>query len=181
MPGQQWASSSGAWLITALVAGCGAHARGSFDGSIYREGDAIAFQVGHVPSSWHRVKVRGGSLAFRDAHNDASILVNARCTQSDNATPLVALTNQLVIGSTERTIANQVTIPFDGREALHTTMRAKWDGVPMSLDIYVAKKDGCTYDFVYSGSPASFESGSAAFEQFVHGFRTLAGSGVVPG
>jgi hypothetical protein len=174
---------AGAWLMFLAVAtGCGGvGTRGSFDGSIYREGDAIAFQVGPVPSSWRRITVTGGALAFRDAKNHATILVNARCTRAESDTPLVALTNQLVAGSTERTVKSQVIMPFDGREALHTTMSAKWDGVPMALDIYVAKKNGCIYDFVYSGAASSFDTGIAAFEKFVRGFRTLAGSGVVPG
>ena len=174
---------AGAWLVSlAAATGCGsASARGSFNGSIYREGDAIAFQVGPVPASWRRVTVTGGALAFRDANYNASILVNARCLRAEGDTPLVALTNQLVAGSTERTMASQVIVPFDGREALHTRMTAKWDGVPMALDIYVAKKNGCIYDFVYSGEASSFEAGISAFEQFVRGFRTLPGSGVVPG
>jgi hypothetical protein len=121
----------------------------------------------------------GGTLAFRDDDNDASILVNARCSKADDATPLVALTNQLVIGSTERTIVSQVTESFDGREVLHTRMLAKWDGVPMALNIFVAKKDGCTYDFVFAGALSKSEAGAVAFEKFVRGFRTLTGSGRV--
>ena len=78
-----------------------------------------------------------------------------------------------------REIASQEAEPFDGREILHTKMRAKWDGVPMSLDIYVMKKDGCVYDFVYMGDPKGFDDGAKDFETFVHGFRTLPGSGTV--
>jgi hypothetical protein len=107
--------------------------------------------------------------------------VNARCHRPDEATPLLALTNHLLIGSTAREIASQELEPFDGREALHTRMRAKWDGVLIALDLYVAKKDGCTYDFVYSGDPGGFEAGSHEFEGFVGGFRTLPGSGTVSG
>lgn len=119
------------------------------------------------------------SLAFRDDVHDASALVNARCKKPDDDTPLVALTNHLLMGSTERAVESQTTEPFDGREALHTRVRAKWDGVPMVHDIYVLKKDGCVYDFVYTGAPGRAEQGIFAFERFVRGFRTLPGSGVV--
>ena len=37
---------------------------------------------------------------------------------------------------------------MDGREAMHTVMSAKLDGVPKMFDAYVLKKDGCVYDFV---------------------------------
>jgi len=174
------AHATRAALVLALTASCGGAAGPSFDGAAYRNGP-VAFRVGEAPSSWRRVDVTDASLAYRDDAHAASILVNGRCHKPDDGTPLVALTNHLVIGSTMREVVLQETEPFDGREALHTRMRAKWDGVPMALDIYVMKKDGCVYDFVYMGAPGSFEAGSAEFERFVHGFKTLPGSGVIAG
>jgi hypothetical protein len=55
---------------------------------------------------------------------------------------------------------------------MHTVLDAKLDGVRMSYDIYVLKKDQCVYDFVYVAEPSRFEQGAPAFEQFVSGFRT---------
>ncbi|HEY8075618.1 MAG TPA: hypothetical protein VIF62_15945, partial [Labilithrix sp.] len=129
--------------------------------------------------SWRRIDATDAALAFRDEPHDATILVNARCRKPDDDTPLVALTNHLLMGSTEREFVTQATEPFDGREALHTHVKAKWDGVPMELDIFVMKKDGCIYDFVYMAAPTGFAEGSTPFESVVKGFHTLAGSGVV--
>jgi hypothetical protein len=56
-------------------------------------------------------------------------------------------------------------------------MRAKLDGVVMSYDIYVLKKDGCVYDFVYVASPDRFGEGTSAFERFVGGIHTLPAGG----
>lgn len=165
-------------LLTLVTAGCGASNGPSFDGAVYRRGP-VAFQIGKVPSAWRSVDVTDASLAYRDDARGASILVNGRCHKPDDGTPLVALTNHLVIGSTMREITSQEAEPFDGREILHTKMKAKWDGVPMALDIYVMKKDGCVYDFVYMGDPKGFDDGTKDFEGFVHGFRTLPGSGTV--
>lgn len=166
-------------LATAALAACGGgKTRGSFDGNVYRNGP-IAFKLPDPPAGWRRVEVDDASLAFRDDAHAASVLLNARCLSADDRTPLVALTNHLLIGATEREYISQETEPFDGREALHTKLKAKWDGVPMLIDIYVLSKDGCVYDFVYFGSPGGFQSGAPAFESFVRGFRTLPGSGVV--
>jgi hypothetical protein len=176
------------WEVGTLVAVIGAVAvavpacgggkqHGSFEGNVYRHG-AIAFQLPDTPPRWRRVEVNEASLAFRDDDHAASVLLNARCLTADDRTPLVALTNHLLIGATEREYVSQATEPFDGREALHTKLKAKWDGVPMSIDIYVLSKDGCVYDFVYMAPPSTFESGAPAFESFVRGFRTLRGSGV---
>lgn len=165
-----------AFLASAPWTGCGGTGR-SFDGAVFRDGP-IAFAVAPAPSTWKRIQVTDAAIAFRDAAHDASVLVNARCKKPDDGTPLVALTNHLLMGSTEREVVTETVEPFDHREALHTTMRAKWDGVPMRLDIFVLKKDGCVYDFVYLAAPAAFEAGAADFESFVRSFRTLPGSGV---
>jgi hypothetical protein len=166
--------------FVAFAVACGASTARSFDGSTYRHGP-VAFQVAALPPTWRAVDVTDASLAYRDESHGASILVNARCTRPDEATPLVALTNHLLIGATAREVVGQEVEPFDGREALHTKLRAKWDGVPIAFDIYVMKKDGCIYDFVYMGDPSAFEVGAREFEGFVRGFRTLPGSGIIAG
>jgi hypothetical protein len=160
---------------------CGGGTRASFEANVYRKGP-VAFQLPEPPSGWRRVDVADASLAFRDDVHDASVLLNARCLAADDRTPLVALTNHLLIGSTEREFLSQATEPFDGREALHTKVKAKWDGVPMLFDAFVLSKDGCVYDFVYLAplaAPDGFEAGTPAFESFVRAFRTLRGSGLV--
>jgi hypothetical protein len=153
-----------------LALGCGASTAAQFDGTVYKKGP-VAFQVAPAPSSWRRIEVTEASLAFRDDLNRASVVVNARCLTADDRTPLVALTNHLLIGATEREFEIQKVEPFDGREALHTRLAAKWDGVPMKMDVWVLSKDGCVYDFVYLAPPD--------IERFVRGFRTLRGSGAV--
>lgn len=163
-------------LVLALVA-CGGPSA-SFDGTTYRNGP-VAFSIAPIPAGWSRLEVSDATLSYRDDANRASILINGRCRAADARTPLIALTNQLIIGTTEREYLTQTTEPFDGREALHTIVQAKWDGVPMKADVFVLSKDGCTYDFVYVGAPDRFDAGSPAFEAFVRGFRTAKGSGLV--
>lgn len=155
--------------LLGALAGCGGVGK-SFDGHVFHDGK-VAFRVGDVPSGWKRIDVTDASLAFRDDAHGASVLLNARCGQRDDDVPLVSLTGQLIMGTTERDYAKEETIPFDGREAHHALLKAKLDGVLMSYDIYVAKKDGCVYDFVYVSPPAD-ESGQSAFEHFVGDFHT---------
>ncbi len=180
--------ASPAWIIAAFAVvfgfasfGCGGgKSQGTFEGNVYRNGK-IAFQLPTMPPTWRRLDVNDASLAFRDDQHGASVLLNARCLTADDRTPLVALTNHLLIGATEREYVSQEVVPFDGREALHTKLKAKWDGVPMFIDVFVLSKDGCIYDFIYLGAEtgSGAEGGAAKFESFVRGFRTLRGSGVV--
>jgi hypothetical protein len=158
-------------LAATLTAGCG-HAR-SFDEGVLRK-DGLAVRIGPVPPSWRRIDVGGADLAFRDDERGGSALFNVRCGERGDDAPLAVLTNHLVMGTTEREFDAQDTVPFDGREALHTLLRAKLDGVPMQYDIYVMKKDGCLYDLVYVAPPGRFPDGAADFERFARGLRTEA-------
>ena len=168
--------------ISAAVLGSGALGCGggrSFDAGVFRQGEHIAFRVPEPPASWRRLEMAQASLAFRDDAAGASVLVNAQCKRADDDTPLAALTNHLLIGTTERQLESQTVAPFDGREALQPKVRAKLDGVPFAFDIFVLKKDGCIYDFVLVAPEESAEASRPTFEGWVRGFRTLPGAGVL--
>ncbi len=157
-------------LLLALAAACGHGA--SFEDSVYRKG-ALEVRVGPVPPAWRRVSIDGADLAFRDDARSGSALFNVRCGNRDDDAPLEALTAHLIMGTTDRVYDSQETVPFDRREAMHTLLRAKLDGVPMQYDIYVMKKDGCLYDLVYVAPPDRFAEGSADFERFAQGLQTV--------
>ncbi len=162
-------------LAAALTAAACAGSR-ELEGGVYREGP-IAFRVASIPDGWRRLDMHDAALAFRDDAHQASILINARCNPDDQGTPLASLTEHLIMGTTERDYRLEETIPFDAREARHTVLRAKLDGVLMAYDIFVMKKDGCVYDLVYVSPPDSFDSGAPAFDRFARNFHTLPGSG----
>lgn len=172
--------SIGAVLVALALAlvGCSGNGR-SFDGNVFREGTQIAFRVPEPPPTWRKVSVSHASLSFHDDVAGASILTNAQCKKADEDTPLGALTNHLLIGTTEREQTSQTVEPFDGREVMHTKVVAKLDGVPLAFDIFVLKKDGCIYDFVYVVPPDYAAVGQPPFEAWVRGFRTLPGSGAL--
>lgn len=156
--------------------GCASAPKEGFDGSVYRKGQ-VAFQVPPPPADWRPVVLKQAALSYRDAAHDASILVNARCGPLEQDTPLVALTTHLLIGTTERDVRAQEVEPLDGREALHTEVVAKLDGVALYFDVFVLKKDGCIYDFVYFAPTGRGPAGAAPFRALVRGFRTLPGAG----
>ncbi len=160
--------------VFATVVGCGGPQK-TFDNGVYRDG-RVSFRVAAPPASWQRVDVADASLAFRDDARSATILVNGRCGGRDDDTPLPALVNHLVMGTTERDFVKEDTVPFDAREARHAVLRAKLDGVLRAYDIFVLKKDGCVYDFVYVAPPERFAEAIAEFEGFVSGFHTLPGT-----
>jgi hypothetical protein len=157
-------------VLLASEAGC-AHGGASFEDGVFRKGDNVV-RVGPVPPAWRRIEVTGADLAFRDDERSGSALLLVRCGSRDDDAPLSVLTNHLIMGTTEREFDAQDIIPFDRREALHTLLRARLDGVPMQYDIYVMKKDGCVYDLVYVAPPDRFAEGATGFERFASGVTT---------
>jgi hypothetical protein len=149
--------------------GCGGP---SFNGNVYR-GEGVAFRVAEPPATWQRIEVSSGALAFRDEPNDATIAVNGRCGRDSDDVPLRSLTQHLFFQFTDREVEVQEVVPFDEREAMHTVMVAKLDGVPKKFDVWVLKKDGCVYDLLYIARPSTFETGVAPFRSFAKGFAGL--------
>jgi hypothetical protein len=143
----------GVLLVAAFAPACARDAWS--DGAFHKEGRTVT--LGTAPPSWQRIDVDGADLAFRDSSREGSALS--------------VLTEHLIMGTTERQFDAQDVIPFDGREAMHSLLRAKLDGVPMRYDIYVLKKDGCVYDLVYVAPPDRFPDGSSEFERFAGGLH----------
>jgi hypothetical protein len=171
MRGSPWS----AFLILAagaLASACGA----AFDGATYSAG-GVTFHVPPPPESWQRIEAEGASLAFRDAGADATVMLSGRCGKGEDDVPLASLTQHLFLQFTDREQASQDVVPFDGREAMHTVLSAKLDGVAKKFDVWVMKKDGCVYDMIFLAAPARFDAGVGPFRAFVGGFSTVRGGG----
>lgn len=158
-------------LLIGLAGSAGCAHGDVFEDDVLHKGD-LRVEVGPMPPSWKRVAVDGADVAFRDDERAGSTLLDVRCNPGDDKAPLASLTQHLIMGTTERAFETEDVIPFDRREALHTILRAKLDGVPMQYDIYVMKKDGCVFDLVYVAPPDRFAEGAADFERFAQGLHS---------
>jgi hypothetical protein len=159
--------------LLGLLAGLAIVACGGpvFEGNVYR-GDDIAFRVGPRPATWRAIEVDGALLSFRDDAAGATVAVNGRCGVDGDDVPLQALTHHLFLNFTDRQVVSQATRSLDGRESLRTELVAELDGVPRRFVVFVMKKDGCVYDFVWIGSLRESEPRVMEFERFVLGFST---------
>lgn len=156
-------------VLTGATFGC---ASNGLEGDVYR-GDGFAFRLAPPESGWQRLEASDAALAYRHPESQAAIMVNARCGLDGDDIPLQALTQHLFLQFTERDVAVQEVVPFDGREAMHTVLSAKLDGVTLRYDVWVMKKDGCVYDLLYVAPDDGFEQGQATFERLVRGFTTV--------
>lgn len=151
------------------VVSCGGS---GFDGHVFRS-EEVVFRVGSIPEQWHRIDAGETVLAFRDDRTPASIAVTGRCGKDGDDVPLESLTHHLFLEFTERRIESQTRINLDGREALHTDLLAKLDGVEKRFTIFVLKKNGCVYDFMHIAPPGAPTESRQRFVTFVEGFSTI--------
>ena len=154
------------WLAM-LAAGCGS---ASFEQGVYDDG-IVRYRIGPRPSGWQRVKVGDNDLAFFD-QSLGTIAVNSTCEDYEDV-PERALMNHLLFGTRERKYRVEEVVTLDGRGALHSIVDLELDGVPLTLEVYLLKKDGCVYDLSRISSRTSFERGRPQFQALVSGFRVL--------
>jgi hypothetical protein len=159
----------GALVAAAFAcAGCAAHT--SFREGVYHASNT-SYRLGALASPWERHESEA-DVAFYHRELDAIIMVASECPMEHDA-PLSVAANTLLLGFTDRETLAEEKVPLAGREALHRRLRAKLDGAPLALDLYVLKKDGCLYDLVYLAPPENAARGEADFRRLVAGFQTV--------
>ncbi len=133
--------------------------RAAFEDDVLRKGDLRVRGRSRARPAGGASQSKAPTSRSATTSASGSTLFDVRCGQRDDDAPLSALTGHLIMGTTEREFETEEVVPFDRREALHTVLRAKLDGVPMQYDIYVMKKDGCVFDLVYVAPPDRFAAG----------------------
>jgi hypothetical protein len=155
-------------LAVLALTGC-AHAR--FDAAANRVCDGkVCYRVGELGPGWRLVHQEGAAVGFFNQDVGAVVEANATCRDDAEAAPLATLTRHLFIGYTDRRIESQDRVQLARRAALHTRATARLDGVPMALDLYVLKRNGCIFDLSYAAPPATAARGVVDFRRFVGGF-----------
>lgn len=167
-------------VVALTLAGC---AHGGYDAAANQVcHDRRCYRLGELGPGWRLVYQKEAAVGFYNDAVGGVIEANSTCRQDAEAAPLQTLTRHLLIGYTDRQVESQEKVPLAHREALHTRATAKLDGVPMALELYVLKRNGCIFDLSYVAPPSTAERGRAAFARFVAGFvdergRTLASWG----
>ncbi|MFI5308375.1 MAG: hypothetical protein ACHQ53_13530 [Polyangiales bacterium] len=155
--------------ITGLLC-CVSCASASFASGIYDDG-TVRYHIGELGRGWQRVEVEDNDLAFHHGQH-GTISINSTC-RDYNDVPEQALMNQLLFGMRDRDYRVEETVTVDGRGALHDVVDLTLDGVPLTLEVYLIKKDGCVYDLTRICARSAFESGRTDFAAVVAGFKVL--------
>ena len=153
-------------LLLALA--CGSSA--TFRDGVYQN-DYVRYRIGRLGPEWQRAGVGGNDLAFE---NEAfgTISVNSTCTEYEDV-PVAALVNHLLFDTTNRRFLTEEVVTLDGRGAHHAVVQAELDGVPLEIELYVLKKDGCVFDLGHIRSRSAPPEARAQFAAFVQRFAVL--------
>ncbi|RKH66035.1 hypothetical protein [Corallococcus aberystwythensis] len=154
-------------VLSGLLAGC--H-RATFEDSVLQKSD-VKYRVGPLSNSvWERRGFDDNDLAFVERGDTGRVIAtNSTCKDHDDPS-LQVLTKHLLMGFTERQDLGQRSFTLDGREALRSRYVAKLDGVPISLELVVLKKDNCVFDFSYVAPVGTADARMADFESLFQGF-----------
>lgn len=158
------------WLAFTLLLASGGCAGSSLRNGVYQD-DQARYRIGQLPAGFERVELADGDLAFH-RRGDGTISVNATCTDYEDV-PLPALVNHLLFETTERRFLIEETVTLDGRAARHVLVQAELDGVPIELELYVMKRDGCVIDLAHVRTPAASAASRELFRAFVARFSLL--------
>jgi len=141
----------------------------------YKPGKVITqgggYGVGVLPAGWRRVEIKPyRTISFRNDALESTITTDAFCDASFDDASLKTLTVHLHMGLDEQKQISQKELTLSGRAALRTVVQGKVDGVLMSLDTVVIKKDSCLFDFALVGDPTKYAQASSDFEKFYGAF-----------
>jgi hypothetical protein len=149
------------------LTGCGGS---SFRAGVYEDGRA-RYRVGELPAGWRRVEVDDNDLAFH-RRGMGTISVNSTCSDYEDV-PGVALVNHLLFETTERRFLREEVVTLDGRGARHVIVEVELDGVPIELELFVLKKDGCVFDLGHVRGRTADAAARRTFLAFVERFAVL--------
>jgi hypothetical protein len=149
------------------LAACGG---AGFQDGVYSDANT-RYRVGALPPPWQAVSAEGNDVAFYRA-GMGTIAVNSTCTEYDDV-PLSALVNHLLFDTTERRVLVEETVTLVGRGARHLILNLELDGVPLQLELYVLRKNGCVFDLSHVRARTTDAVARETFVAFVQNFDVL--------
>ena len=121
------------------------------------------------PAPFKRYEGSAADRAWQSEKTGNTIAIHSMCQKYDDV-KLDLLADNILAGVDNLNILQREKLKFDGREAERILADGKTDGIPVSVDILVLKKNNCTYDLVYAGRKSNFQRESSYFADFIKRF-----------
>lgn len=129
------------------------------------------FDVGELPPTWKKIDVDAYAIAFHNDMLGTTISVDAWCGPAFEDSPLPTLTSQMMAGVADYKIESTEEFMLDRRGALRTVATGRVDGVYLTYDIVVLKKNDCNFDLMLISPMGNYLAARPDFENFFYAFH----------
>lgn len=130
------------------------------------------YNVGILKKPWQRMHVAFYRvISFYQKGLKSTIETDAFCDGAYDDASLKVLTTHLQMALDSKKTISEKNLMLDNRGALRTVVEGKVDGVPITLDTVVIKKNDCVFDFSLISKPDEYNLVVSDFETFFNGFK----------
>jgi len=124
-----------------------------------------------LPAGAWRVSTDGrADLELARTGSPAGILAHATCEGKPPERPLPVLARHLTFGLEGRKLVEREEVTVAGRSGIRLLLEGRLDGIPVTVEAFVLKGEGCVYDLLYVAPPAEFAASQREFRDFVGSF-----------
>lgn len=139
-------------------------------GRVYIKHDKY-YKVGILPEGWKRMKTGARTISFYNPNYRSSISTDAYCGNSMLDRSLSSLSGDIITAVENRKVVREENFTLDGRDAVRLLMRGGYQGVPVTVDLVIVRKDVCVFDMYATIAPGFEREVVKDFETFFNGFH----------
>ena len=129
------------------------------------------FELSIPENGWQLLSWKDLDFVLWDSRTGSTIVVDVKPLKED--LELAILTNQLLIAFDSKKIISQDMEKIDGREALKTVLEAWTEGTEITVEAYVVRGKGVSYDIIFWAPRDVFPHKVEAFHQLLATIRFL--------
>jgi hypothetical protein len=156
-------------ISTFLLSSC-AHRLQLVEGGRYSDPQGY-FELSIPENGWQLLSWKDVDFVLWDSRTGATIVVDVKPLEEN--LELVTLTNHLLIAFDNKKIISQDMEKIDGREALKTVLEAWTERTEITVEAYVVRGKGVSYDIIFWAPRDVFHYKVEAFHQLLLSMRFL--------
>ena len=146
-----------------LLSNCAPHLQ-LVEGGVYSDPQGY-FKLSFPENGWQLLSWKDLDFVLWDSRTGSTIVVDVKPLKED--LELATLTNQLLIAFDSKKIISQDMEKIDGREALKTVLEAWTEGTEITVEAYVVRGKGLSYDIIFWAPRDVFPHKVDAFHQLL--------------
>lgn len=131
---------------------------------------ATEYDFEEPKSPFKKLKTENADHAWQSELTGNTIAVLTECNSRSNRS-LQSLESESINAVNNPKIMETVSIDFNERQALQSTVEGSVDGVPVRLYILSFQKNSCNFTLTLMGRSSSTSKETSAFENFKREFR----------